>query len=89
MSPHHDSCQRENSNVSLLHDKSELFNVKLSFLFQIVPFVALGLGVQDIFLLTQTYAEQSAREAPPEVSFYFLIVLTFFFTIFFLFFLGK
>ncbi|XP_018902504.1 protein patched isoform X2 [Bemisia tabaci] len=33
---------------------------------QIVPFVALGLGVQDIFLLTQTYAEQSAREAPPE-----------------------
>lgn len=31
---------------------------------QIVPFLALGLGVHDMFLLTNTYAELSANEVP-------------------------
>jgi len=31
---------------------------------QIVPFLALGLGVHDMFLLTHTYAELSVNEVP-------------------------
>jgi patched 1 protein len=31
---------------------------------QIVPFLSLGLGVHDMFLLTHTYAELSVREVP-------------------------
>lgn len=31
---------------------------------QIVPFLSLGLGVHDIFLLTHTYAELSVKEVP-------------------------
>lgn len=35
---------------------------------QIVPFLALGLGVDDMFLITHMYAEQSTTEAQPDVS---------------------
>jgi predicted RND superfamily exporter protein len=38
-----------------MHDK---ILIPLSPLLQIVPFLALGLGVDDMFLLTHTYAEQ-------------------------------
>lgn len=33
---------------------------------QIVPFLALGLGVDDMFLITHMYAEQSTTEAQPD-----------------------
>lgn len=33
---------------------------------QIVPFLAVGLGVHDIFLLTHTYAELSVNEVPSD-----------------------
>lgn len=35
---------------------------------QIVPFLALGLGVDDMFLITASYAEQDMTEVRPHVS---------------------
>lgn len=37
--------------------------IPLSHMLQIVPFLALGLGVDDMFLLTHTYAEQEHGQA--------------------------
>jgi patched 1 len=39
---------------------------------QIVPFLALGLGMSDLFLLLQAYAEQSPNHGKPEVNHIFL-----------------
>ena len=33
-----------------------------TFIFQIIPFLALGLGVDDMFLLAHTYAENANNE---------------------------
>lgn len=35
---------------------------------QIVPFLALGLGVDDMFLITSSYAEQDLSDVKPHVS---------------------
>lgn len=39
---------------------------------QIVPFLALGLGIDHMFLLTHTYAEQASGESHFDVSSTFL-----------------
>jgi predicted RND superfamily exporter protein len=51
-------------------DIDDMILISLSPLLQIVPFLALGLGVDDLFLMTNTYAEQegSHSQYPPDVS---------------------
>ncbi len=53
----------------------QFFNYILpSLSFQILPFLALGLGVDDMFLLAHTFAEHANKDIPMNVSFLILLL---------------
>jgi len=56
-----------------LHISNGYFVVK-----QIIPFLALGLGVDDMFLIAHTYSENGQKKSIPfSVSASFFFTLTF------------